>query len=150
LGADVAVDGKRADIAKALRAFAPGGLDAVLGLSGGKVLTAAIAAVRSGGRVAYPNGVDPAPKKRRGIKVMSYDAKMGRRELTKLNRAIDEAEVAVPIAKEFPLERAADAHRRVEQGHVLGRVVLRVGQRPRRESAARRSELKIPISEEWP
>jgi zinc-binding alcohol dehydrogenase family protein len=28
------------------------------------------------------------------------------------------------ISAEFPLERAADAHRRLEQGHVLGRIGL--------------------------
>ena len=78
LGADVAVDGKHGGVAKALEEFAPDGVDAVLGLVGGKVLTTCIDALRSGGRVAYPNGIDPAPRKRRGITVRSYDARMGR------------------------------------------------------------------------
>jgi NADPH:quinone reductase-like Zn-dependent oxidoreductase len=125
LGADVVVDGKRANIAKALDDFAPNGVDAVLGLVGGSVLTACINAVRPGGRVAYPNGIDPAPRKRRGIKLISYNGKKGERQFTKLNRAMERS-VKVPIAKEFPLERAAEAHRLVEKGHVLGRVVLRV------------------------
>jgi NADPH:quinone reductase-like Zn-dependent oxidoreductase len=76
--------------------------------------------------VAYPNGVDPAPRKRRGIKLVSYDAKTGVKEFARLNRAIERARLTVPIAKEFSLDRAAEAHRRVEKGHLLGRVVLRV------------------------
>ncbi len=126
LGADVAVDGKRADLATALDEFAPDGIDAVLGLVGGPVLTACINAVRPGGRVAYPNGIDPAPRKRRGIKLVSYDAKQGEREFARLTRAMERSSVEVPIAKQFPLARAAEAHRRVEKGHLLGRVVLRV------------------------
>jgi NADPH:quinone reductase-like Zn-dependent oxidoreductase len=127
LGADVAVDGRRANIAKALAKFAPDGVDAVLGLAGGKVLMRCVYAVRRGGRVAYPNGVEPAPKKRRGIKLTAYDAKMGVKEFERLNRAVDRVVFKVPIAKQFPLARAAEAHRHVEKGHLLGRVVLRVG-----------------------
>jgi NADPH:quinone reductase-like Zn-dependent oxidoreductase len=129
LGADVAIDGRRGNIAKALRDFAPDGVDAVLGLVGGKVLTACIDALRLGGRVAHPNGIDPAPRKRRGIKVVAYDAKIGLKELAQLNRAIEKLPVTVPIAKQFRLEQAAEAHRAVEKGHLLGRVVLRVAER---------------------
>lgn len=46
LGADVAIDGKRRDVAAALSDFAPEGLDAVLGLAGGPALTACIDALR--------------------------------------------------------------------------------------------------------
>jgi NADPH:quinone reductase-like Zn-dependent oxidoreductase len=52
---------------------------------------------------------------------------MGVKEFDRLSRAIDRIPITVPIAKQFPLDRAAEAHRRVEKGHLLGRVVLRVG-----------------------
>ena len=42
LGADVAIDGQKGDIAKAIRAFAPDGLDAALVLAGGRGLAAAL------------------------------------------------------------------------------------------------------------
>ena len=127
LGADVAIDGKRADIGDALVDFAPDGVDAVLGLIGGAVLTKCIAALRRGGRIAHPNGVEPAPRKRPGIKLVAYDAKPGVNEFARLNRALDKASLIVPIGKRFPLAQAAQAHRLVEKGHLLGRVVLRVG-----------------------
>lgn len=127
LGADVAVDGKRAGVSEALAEFAPDGVDAILALVGGKVLTTSMDALRPGGRVAHPNGVEPAPRKRRGIKLSSYDAKSGVKELARLNRAMETSHVTVPIAKQLPLSRAAEAHRLVEKGHTMGRVVLRVG-----------------------
>jgi NADPH:quinone reductase len=125
LGADGAVDGKHGDVAGALRRFAPNGVDVVLGFAGGKVLTTCIDAVREGGRVAYPHGIDPEPRKRRGIKFVPYDAEVGVEEFGRLNRAIEQAPLQVPIAREFPLEKAAEAHRLLEKGHVLGRIVLR-------------------------
>src|SRR5206468_6577734 len=67
LGADVAVDGKHDDLEAAARKFAPDGVDAILALVGGKTLTQCMNALRRGGRVAYPNGVEPAPRKRAGV-----------------------------------------------------------------------------------
>jgi len=127
LGADVAIDGKRAGLPEALAEFAPNGVDAILALVGGKVLTTCMDALRPGGRVAYPTGIEPAPRKRRGIKLSSYDAKSGEKELARLSRAIEASHAKVPIAKQLPLSRAAEAHRLVEKGHLMGRVVLRVG-----------------------
>jgi NADPH:quinone reductase-like Zn-dependent oxidoreductase len=126
LGADAAVDGKRDDILSAARDFAPDGVDAVLAFAGGKELTRCLDALRKGGRVAYPNGVEPEPRKRKGIKIKAYDGIAGVREFERLGRAIEESDLQVPIAAGFKLEDAADAHRLVEKGHVLGRVVLRV------------------------
>ncbi|HEY9226387.1 MAG TPA: zinc-binding dehydrogenase, partial [Gemmatimonadaceae bacterium] len=126
LGADVAVDGKSGDLEEALAEFAPALVDAVLGLVGGEVLETVIEAVRPGGRVAYPNGIEPVPRKQRGVKFTSYDAKMGKEEFDRLNRAMEKSVVNVPIAKQYRLDQAAEAHRRVEKGHLLGRVVIRV------------------------
>jgi NADPH:quinone reductase-like Zn-dependent oxidoreductase len=124
LGADAAIDGKRGDIAAAARLFARDGVDAVLALVG-KNVSQCLDALRRGGRVAYPNGVEPAPRKRRGITVRSYDAAVGVREFARLNRAVEEARMKVPIAAEYPLSQAAKAHLRLD-GHVLGKIILRI------------------------
>jgi len=126
LGADEAIDGKRNDILAAARVFAPDGIDAVLAFVGGKELTRCLDALRKGGRLAYPNGIEPEPRKRKGIKMKSYDGTPGVREFERLGRAIEAMDIKVPIAAGFKLEDAADAHRFIEKGHVLGKVVLRV------------------------
>ncbi len=126
LGADSAADGRRENLkAKAIE-FAPDGVDAVLAFVGGKPLTQLLDAVRRGGRVAFPNGVDPAPGKRRGVRVQAYDATPGVRELERLGRAIEAARLKVPIAASFALDQAARAHERLAKGHVLGKIVLRI------------------------
>jgi NADPH:quinone reductase-like Zn-dependent oxidoreductase len=126
LGADVAVDGKREDLTAAARNFAPDGVDAILATVGGNSLEHCIDAAKRGGRVAYPNGVEPVPKKRPGIKFVSYDGTPGVREFEHLNKAIEEAKLQVPIAAAFKLEQAVKAHERLAQGHVLGKIVLRI------------------------
>jgi NADPH2:quinone reductase len=126
LGADAVADARRDDLRAATFQFAPEGVDAVLALAGGKPLTRLLDAVRRRGRVAYPNGIEPAPRKRSGFSLKSYDARGGVREFARLTRAIDAARITVPIAAEYRLERAANAHQRVEKGHVLGKIVLRV------------------------
>jgi NADPH:quinone reductase len=126
LGADETIDGHSEDAAEQLREVAPEGLDAVLALVGGDSLEQCLDLVHSGGRVAYPNGVEPEPKRRRGVRLVAYDAVAGPREFDELDRAVEEAELRVVISGVYPLERAAEAHERVERGHVMGRVVLRI------------------------
>jgi NADPH:quinone reductase len=126
LGADVAVDGKREDLFQAARRFAPGGVDAVLAFVGGKPLARCLDALKRGGRLAYPNGVEPVPRKRRGVRTTVYDGTPGVAEFERLNRAVEKANVRVPIAKTYPLPRAAAAYRFAEEGHVLGKAVLRI------------------------
>lgn len=92
LGADAAVDGRHEDIMVAARDFAPEGIDCLLGLAGGDALERCIDALRRGGRVAYPNGVEPTPRRRSGVKVTAYDAIAGISEFEKLGRAIEGSE----------------------------------------------------------
>ena len=101
LGADAAVDGGRTDLVDVARGFEPGGIDAVLGLSGGDALERCIDALRPGGRVAYPNGVEPEPGERPGIEIKSYDAIAGIREFERLGRAVENAKAEVPIAAAY-------------------------------------------------
>lgn len=130
LGASAVVDARSARAVDELRRLAPEGLDAVLALAGGDELERLLDFVKPGGRVVYPNGVEPAPRKRRGLRVESYDAEATPAEFAKLNRVITRIGARVPIAASYPLSRAAEAHRRLEGNHVLGRIVLKVNSRP--------------------
>jgi NADPH2:quinone reductase len=128
LGADVAIDGRSGDIAAAARGFAPQGADALLALAGGTALEKCLEALHAGARVAYPNGVNPAPTPRPGISVMPYDALFGdqKEQFAELNRAVEAKRFEVPIAATFDLADVAAAHRRVEAGRVPGKVLLRI------------------------
>jgi NADPH:quinone reductase-like Zn-dependent oxidoreductase len=126
LGADEVVDGHRDDLTEVARAFAPDGVDAILALVGGEALTALSHALRPGGRLAHPNGVEPKPRKRHGIEILAYDGVGDAAGLARLARAVDAGKVKVRIGETFPLADAAAAHRRLAEGGVLGKIVLRV------------------------
>lgn len=129
LGADEAIDGKTDDIEASAKRFAPDGVDAMLAFVGGEELTRCLDTLKEGGRMAYPNGIEPEPRKRRGVRIKGYDAESGVRQFDRLNAAIEESHLQVPIAGVFPLDEAARAHERLESGHVLGRVVLDLGRK---------------------
>jgi NADPH:quinone reductase len=125
LGADAAVDGKRDDVARAARDFAPGGLDAALVLVHGESLEPALAAVRKGGRIAHPNGVEPAPRAPEGVTVLAYDGLPGRDVLDRLNELIAAGPFHVEVGRVYRLEDAAQAHREIGRHH-LGKLALRI------------------------
>jgi NADPH2:quinone reductase len=127
LGADGIFDARGDDAADRLKALSPDGIDVALVLAASDTLEACLDLVRPDGRIAYPNGVSPEPKKRRKIQVLSYDAIAGQRQFERLEHAVAEARLTVPIAEVVPLEQAAKAHERLEKGHILGRIVIKTG-----------------------
>jgi NADPH:quinone reductase-like Zn-dependent oxidoreductase len=125
LGADAAVDGRKDDVARAARDFAPAGLDAALVVVHGESLQAALTAVRMGGRIAHPNGVEPVPKAPEGVKLIAYDGDPGRDALDRLNRLIAAGPFHVMVGRTYPLDDAARAHREIGQHH-LGKLAMRI------------------------
>jgi NADPH:quinone reductase-like Zn-dependent oxidoreductase len=127
LGADRVIDARRPESIEQLRKFAEDGLDGVLALAGGEELERCLDFVRPKGVVAHPNGVEPVPAPRRTFRVRAFDAVASPRELAKLNRHVRTHGLRVPIAATYRLGQAAQAHRRLEHGRIVGRIVLRVG-----------------------
>jgi NADPH:quinone reductase-like Zn-dependent oxidoreductase len=123
LGADAVVDGHREDVGAAARKFAPGGLDAALITAGGQAAEKAAEAVRDGGHIAYPHGVDPEPKGRPGVTVRSYNGDPDRDALERLNRLIEAGPFEVHVARTFKLDQAATAHRALNE-HYVGKLAL--------------------------
>ncbi|MGZ3332598.1 MAG: quinone oxidoreductase family protein [Gemmatimonadaceae bacterium] len=126
IGIEQVFDSRAVDAPERLRSFAPGGLTAVLAFAGGDDLEKCIDQLMPDGRVAYPNGIEPEPRKRPKVRMIPYDAVGGRAPLERLNRAVTAARLKVVIEKVYKLEQAAEAHARIEQGHVVGRIVLQI------------------------
>jgi len=123
LGADRVIDGHREDILKTAHEFARNGLDAALLTAGGKAAAQAVAALREGGRAAYPNGVEDAPHSGDGVTVMSYNGEPNPRTFAKLNELIEGGPFEVHIARTFKLEEAVEAQQALD-GHYLGKLAL--------------------------
>ncbi len=109
-----------------VRALAPGGVDAGLDAAGGGALPALVQLTGSPDRVVT-------------IADFQGAAQTGARStggpgeprawhiLPEVARLIDAGRFRLPIARTFPLERIADAHRLSEGGHPGGKLVLTVG-----------------------
>lgn len=126
LGADAVVNGRSGDIVAVAKQFAPHGVDAVLGLAGGDALERCIDTLRGDGhgRVAYLYGLEPLPRPRFAMRMILYSFVSGTRELERLNVAVEAAKLRVPVAAEYALADAAAAHKRLEAGHLLGKIAL--------------------------
>ncbi len=109
------------DPAGAIRALAPGGVDAVLDAAvvGGAV----IGAVRDGG--AFVGLVPPAaPPAERRIRVSSVGLRSDGAQLRELVGLVEQGRPALRVARTFALEQAAEAHEALARGGVRGRLVL--------------------------
>ena len=126
LGAASVVDGRGRGARDQILAAAPDGLDAILALAGSPVLNACVGMLKHGGRVAYPNGVEPEPRKRPRTRKIGYDAEVNSTALARLGRAAEAIRLTVPVAASYALAQAGKAHARVERGHLVGRVALRI------------------------
>lgn len=126
LGADAVVNGHDRGIMDAARAFAPQGFDAALIAGSSPLVADLIDVVRSGGRVAYPNGVRPQPEPRPGVTVRAYNGEPDADLVRRLNRWIAAGPFRPHIAQTFELEQAALAHEALAR-HYLGKLALHIG-----------------------
>jgi NADPH2:quinone reductase len=122
LGADVVVR-RGDDVAARLREHFP---DGVHGLADGSVQDAAVLpAVRDGGAVATVRGYRGDGQ--RGLRVFPTLVRRVAQDRAALDRLRQQAEdgvLSLRVARTFPAEEAAEAHRLLERGGVRGRLVL--------------------------
>jgi len=128
LGADVVVDGRKDDVVGAAQEFAAEGVDAALLTAGGEAAEKSLSAVKKGGRVAYPHGVELKGAVRKDLKVTDYDGWPDRKALEKLNSLIQSGnQFEVHVAHTYSLEDAAQAHKALKS-HYLGKLALKADQ----------------------
>lgn len=135
LGADLAIDYRSQDVTAAVRAWAPEGLDLVVDTVGQGTLLQSVELVRPGGVIASVGTLiagepqpDAARAAARGVRIvptMSSFERQGR-QLRALVEALAAGRLRAPALEVLPLAAAAQAQRRVQAGHVRGKLVLDV------------------------
>jgi NADPH2:quinone reductase len=124
LGAKHAIDPRDEDIARALKRASADGFDAALITANSPDLGEFLSHLRRGGPFAYPNGVEPAPQhpEHRGI---AFDGEMSAAAFRRFNKTIGSHAIPIRI-EEYLLEDVVRAHHRIEERHVVGKIVLRI------------------------
>ena len=107
-------------LAERVRELAPEGVTAVLDLVGGEALEVSADLLAPGGRLTSVREPDKVKELGGRYVFVRPDGA----QLAELSRLVDTGRLRIPIHETFPMERAADAQRLVEGGHVHGKVVL--------------------------
>jgi NADPH:quinone reductase len=126
LGTAHTIDPHSSERDAVIKRTAPDGFDGALVTANSDDLPAFFAHLRPRARFAYPNGVEPEPRAE-GHDGVAFDAEMSHEAFERLNAAIGSR--TIPLRTEvFALNDVVAAHRRIEKGHVMGKIVLRVAE----------------------
>ena len=122
-GADEVIDYKSQkfeDVAK--------DVDLVFDLIGGETQDRSFAVLRPGGAlISTVQEPDKAKAAEKQLTAKRYMAEPNADHLKRIGELIDAGKVKVVVAETFPLKDASAAHKSLEEGHPLGKVVLEVG-----------------------
>jgi NADPH:quinone reductase-like Zn-dependent oxidoreductase len=125
LGAAKVIDYMKDDVVEELRERYPAGFDKVLNCVAGELAERLQNLVRTGGHMI--DLTQSIQHKRRGIKVNTdYSVKANGERLGRISRLIDEGRLKIEVQDIFPLERARHALDVVLEGHVRGKIALRI------------------------
>ena len=121
LGAAVVIDHTRPDWPDQVREVTDGGAGAVLACAAA-TLDGAARAARAGATIATPVHAEFPDTER--IHWQPYDGKPQGSRLIRMAPWFDDGSLAVHVEARYYWHDAAEAHRRVEQGHTQGKLVL--------------------------
>lgn len=126
IGVDEPIDYREVDIAEAVS-----DVDAVLDTIGGDTSLASLRTLRPGGIVVsiLPVGSDDLYREaeRLGVRAVRMLVDASRHDLISITELVEQGSLRATIAEVFPLEQAAEAHRRGETGRTTGKMVLTTG-----------------------
>lgn len=125
LGADAVAEGHDRSLTRQLGEFAPDGFDGALVFAGARGWKRELAHVRKGGVIAYPEGVEPAPKVPRGRTRRAYNGEQSPEAFERLDELIASVPFHVELSRTYPLDETAEALRDVQHHHV-GKLAIEI------------------------
>lgn len=124
LGAAHTVDPNSTEREGVIKRAAKDGFDAALVTANSEALAYFFSHLKPKAPIAFPNGVEPKPRFN-GHPVSAFDGAMSHQAFEKLNAAISKRTLALKTHV-FSLKDVALAHHTIEEGHVVGKIVLRI------------------------
>lgn len=124
LGAAHTIGPNSAEHESVIKRAANGGFDAALVTANSDALVYFFSHLKPKAPIAFPNGVEPKPRFN-GHPISSFDGAMSHDAFEKLNAAIGVR--TLPLRTHvFPFKDVVEAHHRIEEGHVVGKIVLHI------------------------
>ena len=102
----------------------------------GSELNKVLEQVKDGGKIAYPNGVEPLPKGRDGVKLIAFDGRPSQEIFDHLNELIETGNFKVEISRMYAMEGMVQAMKDVQKHHI-GKLALGVAIGPKGSDAER-------------
>jgi NADPH:quinone reductase-like Zn-dependent oxidoreductase len=124
LGAAHTIDPNSPERESAIKRAAKHGFDAALVTANSDALAYFFSHLKPKAPIAFPNGVEPKPQFS-GHPVSAFDGTMSHEAFEKLNAAIGTRTLPLRV-QVFSFKDVAAAHHRIEEGHVVGKIVLHV------------------------
>ena len=126
LGADIAFDYHEVNIKSILEKHVPQGFDVILDSIGGDTLKLSLDLVKKGGRViSLLEQVTPEAAQMRNIHFQYMSAQPSGEQLNEIGELILKGKVKPPRIEEYPLSHAAKAQEKNQEGHTIGKIVLK-------------------------
>jgi NADPH:quinone reductase-like Zn-dependent oxidoreductase len=121
MGADEIIDYTKEDFSKKIK-----DLDIVFDTIGGETQAKSFALIKKGGVLVSTVGADAKQAENYQIKVKSFMMVSNGSRLQSIVSLVDKNMIRVEIEKEFSLSDAKEAHELSQNGHVKGKIILRV------------------------
>lgn len=127
LGATLAIDYHRENFVDQTLARFSDGVDSVLDVVGGDVYRESFRVLKRGGKiVSLIEKPDLERAEQFGVEALYHFVVPSGPELGVITKLIESGRVSAPEIHELPLEQIAEAHMRSEEGHVRGKIVLKI------------------------
>lgn len=125
VGADFVAEGHDRTLVRQLRDCAPDGFHGAIVFAGANGWKRELACVMRGGRVAWPNGVEPLPTIPSGVEGIAYDGVDSPKAFARLNELVAQAPFHVELSNMYPLDAVAQALQDVNRHHI-GKLAIRI------------------------
>ncbi|MCU7496835.1 MAG: zinc-binding dehydrogenase [Ignavibacteria bacterium] len=129
LGADIAIDYRKEDFAKAFFRETGGELaDVVFDTVGGDTTARSMEITKKFGRIVSIVNISGNINAghRKNIVLYLLFLERAKHKIEMMRTLVEEGKIRTAVDSVFPLNRVADAHRKIEQGGVRGKIILQV------------------------